>query len=156
MSVAIPPFQEFLDEHREHVYRFLVASVGPQEADDCFQETLLSALRAYPRLRRNSNLRAWVLTIAHRKAMDSHRARSRRPVSVPEVADSAAASNGEPDDELWDAVRALPSKQCAAVVLRFANDLPHGEIGRVLGCSEEAARRNVHEGVKRLRDTWRK
>jgi DNA-directed RNA polymerase specialized sigma24 family protein len=97
-----------------------------------------------------------VLTIAHRKAMDSYRARSRRPVSVPEVADSAATSNGEPDDELWDAVRALPSKQCAAVVLRFANDLPHGEIGRVLGCSEEAARRNVHEGVKRLRDTWRK
>jgi RNA polymerase sigma factor (sigma-70 family) len=156
MNVAIPPFQEFLDEHREHVYRFLVASVGPQEADDCFQETLLSALRAYPRLRRNSNLRGWVLTIAHRKAMDSHRARSRGPVSVPEIADSAATSDGEPDDELWEAVRSLPSKQCAAVVLRFANDLPHGEIGRVLGCSEEAARRNVHEGVKRLRETWRK
>jgi RNA polymerase sigma factor (sigma-70 family) len=154
MSVAIPPFQEFLDEHREHVYRFLVASVGAQEADDCFQETLLSALRAYPRLQRNSNLRAWVLTIAHRKALDSHRARSRRPLPVPEVSDSVAASNGGPDDEVWESVRDLPSKQRAAIVLRFANDLSHGEIGRVLGCSEEAARRNVHEGVKRLRETW--
>jgi RNA polymerase sigma factor (sigma-70 family) len=152
MSVAIPPFQSFLDEHREHVYRFLVASVGPQEADDCFQETLLSALRAYPRLRVNSNLRAWVLTIAHRKALDSHRARGRRPMPVEAVANGAADPHREQDEDLWDAVRELPSKQRAAIVLRFANDLPHGDIGRVLGCSEEAARRNVYEGVSKLRE----
>ena len=150
--MAIPPFQSFLDQHREHVYRFLVASVGPQEADDCFQETLLSALRAYPRLRRNSNLKAWVLTIAHRKALDTHRARARRPVPVESVANGAVAPGSEQDDELWAAVRELPDKQRAAVVLRFASDLAHGDIGRVLGCSEEAARRNVHEGVSRLRE----
>ena len=51
-------------------------------------------------------------------------------------------------------MRKLPGKQRAAVVLRFASDLPHDEIGRVLGCSEEAARRNVHEGLKKLRSTW--
>lgn len=150
--MAIPPFQSFLDQHREHVYRFLVASVGPQEADDCFQETLLSALRAYPRLRANSNLRAWVLTIAHRKALDTHRARGRRPVPVEEVVTGAANPPRERDENLWDAVRELPSKQRAAIVLRFANDLPHGDIGHVLGCSEEAARRNVHEGVSKLRE----
>jgi RNA polymerase sigma factor (sigma-70 family) len=154
MSV-VPPFQDFLDAYREDVYRFLVASVGHNEADDCFQETLLSALRAYPRLRANSNLRAWVLTIAHRKALDSHRARVRRPVPVAEVAQAAADQNGDGDDhELWEAVRALPAKQRAAVVLRYANDLTHADIGRVLGCSEEAARRNTHEGVKKLRETW--
>jgi RNA polymerase sigma factor (sigma-70 family) len=150
--VAIPPFQSFLDDHREHVYRFLVASVGAQEADDCFQETLLSALRAYPRLRANSNLRAWVLTIAHRKALDSHRARARRPVPVAEVANGASATNDGGDEQLWAAVRELPSKQRSAIVLRFANDLPHADIGRVLGCSEQAARRNVHEGIKKLRE----
>jgi RNA polymerase sigma factor (sigma-70 family) len=150
--MAIPPFQLFLDEHREHVYRFLVASVGTQEADDCFQETLLSALRAYPRLRVNSNLRAWVLTIAHRKALDSHRARGRRPIPVEAVVNGVANPPREQDEDLWNAVRELPSKQRAAVVLRFANDLPHGDIGRVLGCSEEAARRNVHEGVSKLRE----
>ena len=80
--MAPPPFQAFLDEHREHVYRFLVACVGRQDADDCFQETFISAMRAYPRLRNGSNLRSWVLTIAHRKAMDNHRARSRRPVPM--------------------------------------------------------------------------
>jgi RNA polymerase sigma factor (sigma-70 family) len=151
--VGTPPFQVFLDEHREVVYRFLVASVGRQEADDCFQETLLSALRAYPRLRANSNLRAWVLTIAHRKALDSHRARARRPVPVAEVADGAAPETAVLDDaELWDAVRELPAKQRGAVVLRYANDLSHGEIGKVLDCSEEAARRSVHEGMKKLRE----
>jgi RNA polymerase sigma factor (sigma-70 family) len=154
MGVAIPPFQSFLDEHREDVYRFLVASVGRQEADDCFQETLLAALRAYPRLRRNSNLRGWVLTIAHRKALDHHRAKARRPLPVAEVADRAPELNGEDDGALWAAVRELPGKQRAAVVLRFANDLAHDEIGRVLDCSEDAARRNVHEGVKKLRQTW--
>src|ERR671930_2317020 len=101
------PFQMFLDEHREHVYRFLVASVGPQEAEDCFQETLLSALRAYPRLHRNSNLKAWVLTIAHRKALDSHRARARRPVPVESISNGAVAAGGEQDEELWAAVREL-------------------------------------------------
>jgi RNA polymerase sigma factor (sigma-70 family) len=155
MSVWLPPFQAFLDEHREDVYRFIVASVGPQEAEDCFQETLLSALRAYPRLRSNENLRGWVLTIAHRKALDCHRARARRPVPVADLPERAAAPNGaDGDGELWSSVRELPEKQRAAVVLRFANDLAHKEIGYVLGCSEEAARRNVHEGVKRLRDGW--
>ena len=77
---ALPPFQSFLDAHRDAVWRFLVRSVGRAEAEDCFQETFIAALRAYPRLRPDSNLSAWVLTIAHRKALDSHHARSRRAV----------------------------------------------------------------------------
>jgi RNA polymerase sigma factor (sigma-70 family) len=152
--VAPGPFQAFLDDHRDHVYRFLVAAVGRDEADDCFQETFLSAMRAYPRLRQDSNLRAWVLTIAHRKALDSHRARGRRPLPVAELPEPAAHDADHADDALWDEVRRLPGKQRAAVVLRFAGDLPHEEIGRVLHCSEEAARRNVHEGLGKLRSAW--
>jgi RNA polymerase sigma factor (sigma-70 family) len=150
----VPPFQAFLDQYREDVYRFLVASVGRQEADDCFQETFLSAMRAYPRLRRNSNLRAWVLTIAHRKALDSHRANGRRPLPVADVPERGAEDAHGPDPALWAEVRKLPGKQRAAVVLRFASDLAHDEIGQVLGCSEEAARRNVYEGLEKLRVTW--
>ncbi|MGH2979772.1 MAG: RNA polymerase sigma factor [Solirubrobacterales bacterium] len=150
-----PPFQWFLDEHRDDVYRFLVAAVGPQEADDCFQETFLSAMRAYPRLRANSNTRAWVLTIAHRKALDSHRARGRRPLPLAEPPEPRPSDGpAHADAELWSEVRKLPGKQRAAIALRYAGDLSHGEIGRVLGCSEEAARRNVHEGLKKLRLTW--
>jgi RNA polymerase sigma factor (sigma-70 family) len=150
----VPPFQAFLDQYRDDVYRFLVASVGRQDADDCFQETFLSAMRAYPRLRRNSNLRAWVLTIAHRKALDAHRANGRRPLPVADIPDSSTDNGLDHDAGLWTEVRRLPGKQRAAVVLRFASDLPHDEIGRVLGCSEDAARRNLHEGLEKLRATW--
>src|SRR5205807_7383192 len=122
MTVRLPPFQAFLDANREQVFRFLMGLVGPLDADDCFQETFLAALRAYPRLRDASNLRAWVLTIAHRKAMDHHRGRARRaePVAeVPEVSDREPAGS---DPELWRAVRRLPPRQRAAVVGRYVND----------------------------------
>ena len=156
MAVSLPPFQAFLDAHRDDVYGFLVAAAGPDQADDCFQETFVSALRAYPRLRRGSNLRAWILTIAHRKALDAHRSRARRPLPVADVPERAAASNPSPagDAELWEAVRELPPKQRAAVVHRYVNDLPYRQIGEVMGCSDEAARRSVHEGLKRLREVW--
>ena len=156
MSVKPPPFQALLDDHRDDVYRFLVASLGREEADDCFQETFIAALRAYPRLRDASNLRSWLFTIAHRKAIDAHRARARRAVpvgEVPELADAGAVGlNGEP--ELWRAVRGLPAKQRAAVLHRYVNDLAYADIGQVMGCSEDAARRSVHEGLKKLRTAW--
>jgi RNA polymerase sigma factor (sigma-70 family) len=154
MSRTLPPFQVFLDENRDAVWRFLASSVGPVEADDCFQETFIAALRAYPRLRAGSNLRAWVLTIAHRKAIDAHRGRARRALPVADVAefDGGASTAAQPHDgELWQAVRELPPRQRSAVVLRFAGDLPHREIATAIGCSEEAARRSLHEGLRKLR-----
>ena len=152
--MALPPFQVLIDEHAEAVHRFLVATAGAGAADDCFQETFISALRAYPRLRPDSNLQAWLLTIARNKAMDHHRSVRRGPLPVADVPERAAVAT-EPalrDGDLWAAVRALPDKQRAAVVLRFVSDLSHREIGRVLECSDAAARRSVHEGLKRLRE----
>jgi RNA polymerase sigma factor (sigma-70 family) len=154
MDVELPPFQVFLDSHRDDVYRFLVASVGPGEADDCFQETFLSALRAYPRLEEGSNLKGWILTIAHRKAIDAHRSRKRRPAPVETVPELATEPAMARDTSLWKAVRELPGKQRAAVLHRFVNDLAYADIGRMTGSSEEAARRNVHEGLKKLRGAW--
>ena len=152
--MSLPPFQTFLDTHAQDVYRFLVASVGREEADDCFQETFLSALRAYPQVRGDSNLRAWVLTIAHRKAIDAHRARGRRPTPADVMVEAPAQRSADYNGEVWAAVRALPEKQRAAVVHRFVNDLGYADVGRIIGCTEEAARRNVHEGLKKLRGEW--
>jgi RNA polymerase sigma factor (sigma-70 family) len=147
------PFQRFLDEHREPVFRFLVASVGRDGADDCFQETFLAAMNAYPRLRANSNHRAWVLTIAHRKAMDHHRARARRAIPVEDVPEVAHHDPPPADDDgTWERVRALPPKQRAAVLLRYAGDLSHAEVATALDCSHDAARRSAHEGLKKLRE----
>jgi RNA polymerase sigma factor (sigma-70 family) len=136
------------------VWRFLVASVGPAEAEDCFQETFIAALRAYPRLRPRSNLRAWVLTIAHRKALDAHRGRARRalPVADPVAVDGRRAPSHDTHERaVWQAVDALPNRQRSAVVLRFVADLPHRDIAAAIGCSEEAARRSLHEGLAKLR-----
>jgi DNA-directed RNA polymerase specialized sigma24 family protein len=161
MSVSsLPPFQRFLDAHANDVLRFLVASVGRHDADDAFQETFIAALRAYPRLRKDSNLRAWVLTIAHNKALDMHRARARRPVPVAEVGDrpDPAIAAGPPagagagaDGDHWERVRALPPRQREVLTLRYAADLTHAEIALALGCSEVAARRAAADGLKALR-----
>jgi RNA polymerase sigma factor (sigma-70 family) len=154
VSDELPPFQRFLDGHRDAVWRFLLSSVSRNEAEDCFQETFIAALRAYPRLRPDSNLRAWVLTIAHRKALDAHRARARRAVPVADpvaIEERSAHSRPAPDEALWDAVGELPARQRSAVVLRYVGDLPHRDIAAAIGCSEEAARRSLHEGLSRLR-----
>jgi RNA polymerase sigma factor (sigma-70 family) len=150
--VALPPFQHFFDSHRDEVFRFLVGMVGVDEADDCFQETFIAALRSYPDLRPSSNLRAWILKIARSKAVDAHRARARRPQPSDETPERAAPAADGGDKEIWTAVLGLPDKQRAAVLLRFAADLPHRDVARVLGCSEEAARRSTHEGLKRLKE----
>jgi RNA polymerase sigma factor (sigma-70 family) len=152
--VALPPFQSLLNAHGRTVHRFLVASVGPIDADDCYQETWLSALRAYPQLRSDANLRAWLMTIAHRKAIDHVRARARRPLPDADagltVASTDPVSSGL--DPVWDEVAQLPDKQRTAVALRYLGDLSHAEIGTTMGINEAAARRNVHEGLKRLRE----
>jgi DNA-directed RNA polymerase specialized sigma24 family protein len=172
VSTVLPPFQRFLDEHREEVWRLLVSSVGREQAEDCFQETFIAALRSYERLRSGSDLRAWVLTIAHRKALDAHRSRARAPLPVAQAPDSglpvgAHAANGasapatgrlgappvgERDEQLWSAVRGLPERQRSAVVLRCLADLPHRQIAAAIGCSEAAARRSLHEGLTKLRE----
>ena len=154
-AARLPPFQRFLDAHRDDVLRFLVASLGRHDADDAFQETFIAALRAYPRLRPDSNLRGWVLTIAHRKALDVHRARGRNPVPVAEVRERAApaADDGAPDH--WQRVRTLPARQREVLTLRYAADLTHAEIAGALGCSEEAARRAAADGLKTLREELR-
>ena len=164
-QIALPPFQALLDEHGSDVLGFLIASVGPHDAEDCFQETFIAALRGYPKLRHSRNLRGWLLTIAHRKAMDHHRAGSRRatPAGTAEEVSDSARADGHPvespapagdSSELWRAVSTLPPKQRSAVVLRFATGMSHREIGATLDCSEDAARRNVHEGVKALREEF--
>jgi RNA polymerase sigma factor (sigma-70 family) len=151
---VLPPFQRFLDDHRDDVWRYLVAAVGRTDADDCFQETFMAAMRAYPRLRAGGtdhNLRAWVLTIAHRKALDTYRSRKRHAVPVENVPEVAHHDPELRDDGLWTQVRALPPKQRGAILLRYGADLSHAEIAEALDCSEEAARRSLHEGLKKLR-----
>ena len=148
----LPPFETLIDAHAHELHRFLMGCVGPTEAEDCLQETFMSALRAYPRLRHTDNLRAWLYTIAQRKATDAIRRMARRPTRELDGVDPVASLVPEPpDDGLWRRVRELPAKQRAAVTHRFVFDLAYAEIGTRMGTSEEAARQNVSAGLRRLR-----
>ncbi|HEY1777607.1 MAG TPA: sigma-70 family RNA polymerase sigma factor [Solirubrobacteraceae bacterium] len=147
---GLPPFQELLELHSEAVWRALRAMIGAQAAEDCFQETFLAALRAYPRLRPDSSPRAWLLTIAHNKAIDHLRRTRRREQELDDDAGAYEQPPG-PDAEIWAAVAALPQRQRAAVALRYVGDLSHREIAAAIGCSEEASRRSLHEGLATLR-----
>jgi len=154
--VNLPPFQRLVDDHAIELHRFLVGCVGPDAAEDCLQETFMAALRAYPRLRHADNLRAWLYTIAHRKATDTVRVRSRRPTTVAldgltPAAEPSTAPAPLADDGLWSAVRELPAKQRAAVVHRYVLDLDYRQIAERMGTSEDAARQNVSAGLRRLR-----
>src|SRR5438105_9755542 len=103
-AAALPPFHRVLDLHGGAVMRWLSGNVGGDAAEDCFQETMLSALRAYPRLREDSNIRGWLLTIARRKAIDWDRARRRRPMLAPDETLAAVAGSSQTagtDPELW-------------------------------------------------------
>jgi RNA polymerase sigma factor (sigma-70 family) len=152
-DVKPPPFQTLLDASREDIFRFLVASVGRADADDCFQDTFLAALRAYPDLTDASNLRGWLFTIAHRKAIDFHRRRRRNGLPVADLPETAVEQEHSlVDQALWARVRELPSKQRSSIVLRYVEDLPYRAIGQVTGCSESAARQNVRAGLTKLRE----
>jgi RNA polymerase sigma factor (sigma-70 family) len=147
----LPPFQTLLDDHAAEVLGVLRGAVGRSDAEDCFQETFLAALRAYPKLSDASNLRGWLLTIAHRKAIDHHRTNGRKPLPMADPPEIAVEDSELRDNRVWALVAELPPKQRAAVALRYGSDLPHAEIAAALGCSPEAARRSLHEGIKRLR-----
>ena len=152
IRVHLPPFETLIDAHAAELHRFLLGCVGPVEADDCLQETFLSALRAYPRLASADNLRAWLYTIARRKATDAIRRSARRPtIELDGVAPIAPPAPEPPDDGIWRSVRALPAKQRDAVVQRFVLDLAYADIGARMGTSEAAARQNVRAGLRRLR-----
>jgi RNA polymerase sigma factor (sigma-70 family) len=149
-----PPFQEFLEANRATVYRFLVVAVGPQDADDAFQETFIAALRAYPRVREPDKLDRWILAIASRKAIDHHRGVARGPMPTDRPPDRPVDDPAvhDPDDPLWRAVRSLPARQRVAVVHRHVLDRPYDEIAAMMGSTEQTVRANVSHGMRRLRE----
>lgn len=146
--VKVPPFESFYAEHRGEVLGLLRRRLGAQAAEDAFQETFLRALHAYPRLEHAGHLRAWVLTIASRVAVDAHRRSRPAGGQLPEI----AVEDGRPDwAGLGELTDGLPPTERAAVVLRYGFDLPYDRIAAALGSSQEAARQAASSGVRRLR-----
>jgi len=139
------------------VLRVCRAVLGPIDAEDAWSETFLSALRAYPDLRPDSNLEAWLVTVAHRKAIDQWRGRARRAIPVADLPESASTEGvpGSWDSELWEALKVLPPKQRQSVAYHYLAGLPYAEVATVVGGSTDAARRAAADGIAALRKTYR-
>jgi RNA polymerase sigma factor (sigma-70 family) len=150
-----PPFEWVVARHGATVLRVLRAVLGHADADDAWSDTFLAAMKAYPDLPADANLEAWLVTIAHRKAIDIIRTTSRRPIPVPDVPDTPShdhAAEGQPG--LTEAVAALPAKQRQAVAYRYLAGLPYTEIAALLDSNAAAARRAAADGIATLRRTY--
>lgn len=156
LPVATTTFEEIVTEHGPSVLRVCRAVLGPDDAEDAWSDTFLAALRAFPDLPPGSNVGAWLVTIAKRKAIDQHRSRKRRPVPVaePPTAHTEPVTDRFDHDPLWDALRSLPPKQREAIAYHHLGGLPYADVAQILGNSEAAARRAAADGLKRLRSTY--
>jgi RNA polymerase sigma factor (sigma-70 family) len=151
-----PPFENLVERHGGAVLRVCRVIVGVHDAEDAWSETFLAAMRAYPELPDDANAEAWLVTIAHRKAIDVLRARKRRPAPVGEIPEvpSALGVPGAEDGDLWQAVAALPDKQRQAVAYHYVAGLAYAEIADILGGTSDAARRAAADGVRNLRKNY--
>ena len=148
------PFEQVVAEHGPTVLRVCRAVLGPVDADDAWSETFLSALRAYPDLPAEANVEGWLVTIAHRRAIDVARARARRPIPTDKMPERPAA-RADPDRcDVWSALQQLPHKQRQAVAYHHIAGLPYAEIAELLGNSPDAARRAAADGMKKLRKIY--
>ncbi|KAA0098188.1 RNA polymerase sigma factor [Mycolicibacterium sp. P1-18] len=148
------PFEAVVRQHGPTVLRVCRAVVGVSDADDAWSETFLSALKAYPDLPADANVEAWLVTIAHRRAVDVVRARARRAVPTDEVPEAVCPPEPDRDDDLAAALAQLPEKQRYAVAYHHLAGLPHAEVAAILGGSTDAARRATADGLAALRRTY--
>jgi RNA polymerase sigma factor (sigma-70 family) len=148
------PFEAVVAAHGATVLRVCRAVLGPADADDAWSETFLAALKAYPRLPADANVEAWLVTIAHRKAIDVTRAAARRAVPVRDVPERPAAAGQGRDPDLAGTLAALPRRQREAVAYHYLAGLPYAEVAAVTGGSTDAARRAAADGIASLRKTY--
>jgi RNA polymerase sigma factor (sigma-70 family) len=148
------PFEEVVALHGPTVLRVCRAVVGSVDADDAWSDTFLSAMKAYPQLPTDANVEAWLVTIAHRKAIDITRRAARGSVPVAEIPHQAARGGTDDRDlDLFRSLAALPQKQRFAVTYHYLGGLPYREVAAVIGGSVESARRASADGIANLRRT---
>ncbi|HAY42318.1 MAG TPA: RNA polymerase subunit sigma [Micrococcaceae bacterium] len=149
------PFERVVQTHGLSVLRVCRALLDEHRAQDAWSETFLSALKAYPQLAQEANVQAWLVRIAHRKAIDELR-RHRPEIVQAEVGIGDGVQAGTPAQELenlelWQVVKTLPEKQRLVIAYRYLGGLSYAQIAEVLSGTPEAARRAAADGIKKLR-----
>ena len=162
------PFEQILLRHEREIMRYLLRVSGNRaDAADLFQETWLRAYRAYPRLEPESDVRPWLYAIAlnltRNRARDG--ARRSRVIVAGDKESLAAIGSGKahyaPHENdgyaavhLRELMSALPAKQREALHLRYFAGLDYAGIATAMDCSQQSARANVSQAMKKLRSMW--
>jgi RNA polymerase sigma factor (sigma-70 family) len=149
-----PTFEAIVAAHGATVLRVCRAVVGTHDAEDAWSDTFLSAMGAYPALAADANVEAWLVTIAHRKAIDITRRAARTAVPMAETPDATSSVDAEPDPDLAAALHDLPPKQKQAVAYHYLAGLPYAEVAEIIGGNVAAARRAAADGIARLRHAY--
>jgi RNA polymerase sigma-70 factor (ECF subfamily) len=154
-------FDELLERYQNEIFRYsMQLTRNSADADDLYQETMLKAYRAFGRLGPDSNYRAWLYRIATNTFLSQKRKDKRERPLDPVLDDHLAVTN--PDQpasldardllvEVEQFVQNLPEKQRVALILRKYHELDYANIAATLNSSEEAARANVYEALRKLR-----
>jgi len=150
-------FEAFWRTHHAGVARVATAITGDlQEGEDLAQEAFARTYQRWRRVGRMDRPDAWVYRVATNLAL-SHR--RRRATAARVTLGSPHPSPGTvepPDDELLDALRALPKAQRAAVVLRFYLDWSVDDVAEAMGNQPGTVRALTHQGMDRLREALTK
>lgn len=151
-------FEQLVEPHLARLYRLAAAMVGPEEARDVAQDTLVSAWRELPRLNRADRLDAWLRSILMNRARNVLRARRRHPaIPFDPAIGHGDALHHEPMSALagrWaveEALGRLRPDERAVVVLHYLADLPLREVASTLGLREGTVKSRLHAALQRLR-----
>jgi RNA polymerase sigma-70 factor (ECF subfamily) len=153
------PLAALIERHGSEMLAYLVRLVGDRaDAEDACQDAFLRAHRAYARLAPDANGRAWLYRIATNSGLNVVRGRRRRRARTTDVEldrlPARVTALPEQRAELRAVARAvegLPPRQRAALMLRRFHDLDYADIAASLGGSEEGARANVYQALRKLR-----
>lgn len=107
-------------------------------AEETAQEVLFVAHRRWRRVSRLERPDLWLRRVATNQCISSWRRRRNELAANERHSRRDLVDQATPDvvdDQLWDAVRALPRKQQAAVCLHYVDGLTTAEVGEVLGCT---------------------
>jgi len=160
-----PPFEDLYRDYLGRIYAFVRAQVGSSsDAEDITAQVFMNAYQAYARFEaRNATPSAWLFRIARNATLDHFRAqgrrdRLRRTIELQPVAEDDPAGQAEERIQyraLLARVAQLPERQREAISLRHSG-LSFDEVGKLIGCSEDAAKMLYHRALKALKETVEK
>lgn len=150
-------FERLMEPRLPQLYRLATAMVGPDEARDVAQETLVSAWRELRKLERADRLESWLRSILMNRARNVLRARKRRPSVTFDPLGHVDGLSEEPISGLhgrWtveDALATLRPDERAVVVLHYLADLTLSQVAQTLAIREGTAKSRLHAGLQALR-----